>query len=209
MGFRTSLFQDFTNGFVSRDRIPDDAIVKKIFHDKAFQTFIAACLGLDKIHAYADPIAGFVLNIMPDGSVLPWHFDTNEFIVSLMIRGEHHTVLFGCPAGPSGPWLKRWSCSDITAPRGRLCDYTRQRRSRPALWRYRRRESAARGCVRSRIAPALLRVGIGAERPDRPRELAVAVGARVARIGALYGGIEHRGGDRREGAEKVVGRLHD
>lgn len=78
--------QPFSSGFVTRDRIPEDAIAKRVFHSKAFQAFIAACLGLEEIHEYADPIAGLVINVMPDGSAQPWHFDTNEFIVSLMTR---------------------------------------------------------------------------------------------------------------------------
>ncbi|MCK2185225.1 HalD/BesD family halogenase [Halomonas getboli] len=79
-------FQHYTNGFVAKDLIPDDAIVKRLYHDPAFQRFIADCLEEPEIHEFADPIAGLVINVMPDDTELPWHFDTNEFIVSLMTR---------------------------------------------------------------------------------------------------------------------------
>ena len=57
-------FQHYTNGFVARDLIPEDAIVPQLYRDPDFQ----------------------VINVMPDDTELPWHFDTNEFIVSLMTR---------------------------------------------------------------------------------------------------------------------------
>lgn len=79
-------FQHYTNGFVARDLIPEGAIVKQLYVNATFQRFIADCLEEPVIHEFADPIAGLVINVMPDDTELPWHFDTNEFIVSLMTR---------------------------------------------------------------------------------------------------------------------------
>lgn len=79
-------FQHYTNGFVARDLIPEDAIVQRLYRNPDFQRFIADCLEEPVIHEFADPIAGLVINVMPDDTELPWHFDTNEFIVSLMTR---------------------------------------------------------------------------------------------------------------------------
>ncbi|WP_158937296.1 hypothetical protein [Burkholderia sp. S171] len=77
-------FQAFSNGFVARDVIPPGSITSQLYHDLAFQRFVADVLNLTTIHEYADPIAGLVINVMPDGSALPWHFDTNDFVVSLL-----------------------------------------------------------------------------------------------------------------------------
>ncbi|SDN43782.1 HalD/BesD family halogenase [Vreelandella arcis] len=79
-------FQHYTNGFVARDLIPEDAIVQQLYRDPDFQRFVADCLEEPVIYEFADPIAGLVINVMPDDTELPWHFDTNEFIVSLMTR---------------------------------------------------------------------------------------------------------------------------
>lgn len=79
-------FQHYTNGFVARDLIPEDAIVQRLYRNPGFQRFVADCLEEPVIHEFADPIAGLVINVMPDDTELPWHFDTNEFIVSLMTR---------------------------------------------------------------------------------------------------------------------------
>ena len=75
-----------TNGFVGKDLIPDDSMIKSLYQDEYFKTFIAACLGLPEVHEFADPIRGLVVNVMDDDEQMPWHFDANEFIVSLMTR---------------------------------------------------------------------------------------------------------------------------
>lgn len=79
-------FQSFSNGFVAKDIIGTDKIIYKLYSNPVFQEFIATCLGEQRIYEYADPIAGLVINVMPESTTLPWHFDTNEFIVSLMTK---------------------------------------------------------------------------------------------------------------------------
>ncbi len=79
-------FQAFTNGFVAKDIIGTDKVIYKLYSNPIFQNFIADCLGEERIYEYADPIAGLVINVMPESTTLPWHFDTNEFIVSLMTK---------------------------------------------------------------------------------------------------------------------------
>ena len=75
-----------TNGFVGKDRIPDDGVIKALYTDHDFERFVAACLSLEVLHPFADPIRGLVVNVMDDGTQMPWHYDANEFIVSLMTR---------------------------------------------------------------------------------------------------------------------------
>lgn len=79
-------FQAFSNGFVAKDLIGEDKLVQRLYGNQIFQQFIADCLSEERIYEYADPIAGLVINVMPENTTLPWHFDTNEFIVSLMTR---------------------------------------------------------------------------------------------------------------------------
>ena len=75
-----------TNGFVGKDLIPDDTVIQALYADADFVQFIAACLSLEVLHPFADPIRGLVVNVMDDGTQMPWHYDANEFIVSLMTR---------------------------------------------------------------------------------------------------------------------------
>lgn len=87
-----------TNGFVGKDLIPDDTVIQALYADADFVRFIAACLSLVELHPFADPIRGLVVNVMDDGTRMPWHYDANEFIVSLMTRRPEAGGVFEfCP----------------------------------------------------------------------------------------------------------------
>lgn len=79
-------FADRTNGFVAGDRIGADTIIRQVYESPEFQRFIAEVVGLEEIHEYADPLAGLVVNVLREGCQHPWHYDTNEFIVTMMTR---------------------------------------------------------------------------------------------------------------------------
>jgi hypothetical protein len=86
------------NAFVARDRIPPDALVQRLYTDELFQRFVAACFGLEAVHPLADPLAGLCLNVIPPGQAHPWHFDTNEFAVSLLTQPADDGGVFEyCP----------------------------------------------------------------------------------------------------------------
>jgi hypothetical protein len=74
------------NAFVARDRIPPDAIIHQLYTSRLFQQFIATCFGLPRVHELADRLAGLCLNVVLPGMAHPWHFDTNEFTVSLLTQ---------------------------------------------------------------------------------------------------------------------------
>lgn len=73
-------------GFVAGDLIAESAALRRVYHHAAFRRFIAACLELDEIHEYADPLGCLVVNVIRDGACHPWHFDTNEFVVSTLVQ---------------------------------------------------------------------------------------------------------------------------
>ncbi|MDZ7809597.1 MAG: hypothetical protein U5L11_04825 [Arhodomonas sp.] len=68
------------------DLIAQDTAVRRIYHNPDFQRFIAAALEEPELHEYADPLAGLVINVLRDGCQHPWHYDTNEFIVTMMTQ---------------------------------------------------------------------------------------------------------------------------
>lgn len=79
-------FDDRTNGFVAGDRIGRDTLIRQVYEHPDFQRFIGAVVGMEEIHQYADPLADLVVNVLREGCQHPWHYDTNEFIVTLMTR---------------------------------------------------------------------------------------------------------------------------
>lgn len=86
------------NAFVAYDHIPADALIRHLYTDEHFKRFLAACVGLPEIHELADPLAALVLNVVRPGMDHPWHFDTNEFAVSLLTQAPESGGVFEyCP----------------------------------------------------------------------------------------------------------------
>ncbi|OJY47696.1 arpA protein [Pseudonocardia sp. 73-21] len=86
------------NAFVARDTIPAGALIQQLYTDAAFQAFVAACFGLPQVHPLADPLSGLTLNVVTPGRSHPWHFDTNEFTVSMLTQEPEGGGVFEyCP----------------------------------------------------------------------------------------------------------------
>ncbi|MEL6337638.1 MAG: hypothetical protein AAFQ88_13485 [Pseudomonadota bacterium] len=79
-------FSTNTNGFVAMDRFPEQGLALSLYRDPDFRRFIADALGEETLYTFDDPLAGVVVNVMAEGQELAWHYDTNEFIVSLLSR---------------------------------------------------------------------------------------------------------------------------
>lgn len=86
------------NAFVARDRIPAGSLISRLYSHTAFQHFVAHCFGLPQLHELADPLSGLVLNVVEPGMEHPWHFDTNEFTVSMLTQEAQSGGVFEyCP----------------------------------------------------------------------------------------------------------------
>ena len=73
-------------GHVTRDMIPPFAPAQRLYVSGYLKRFLAEVVGLDRVFEYADPLAGLVATIMPPGGWYPWHYDTNEFVVTIMLQ---------------------------------------------------------------------------------------------------------------------------
>ncbi|MFE6131073.1 arpA protein [Streptomyces sp. NPDC056437] len=74
------------NAFVARDRVPEASLISRLYTHPDVQSFVARCFGLPELHELADPLSGLVLNVVEPGMEHPWHFDTNEFTVSMLTQ---------------------------------------------------------------------------------------------------------------------------
>jgi hypothetical protein len=87
------------NAFVARDQIDPDAVIAQLYTDEKFRYFLACCFGRAQLYELADPLSALVLNVIRPGLSHPWHFDTNEFTVSLLTQeAELGGVFEYCPA---------------------------------------------------------------------------------------------------------------
>ena len=86
------------NAFVARDHIPTDAVLQRLYTSPVFQRFVADCFALPALYELADPLSGLCLNVIAPGRAHPWHFDTNEFTVSMLTqRADDGGAFEYCP----------------------------------------------------------------------------------------------------------------
>jgi len=79
-------FFDRSNAFVPADHFGDDSILRSIYEWPAFGPFVQEALGEEQFFRYADPLADVIVNLAEAGNGFPWHFDTNNFTVTLAIQ---------------------------------------------------------------------------------------------------------------------------
>lgn len=73
-------------GHVTRDMIAPHCAAHRLYVSPMFKSFIAGCVGLERVFEYADPLAGLVATVLPPGGAYPWHYDTNEFVATIVIQ---------------------------------------------------------------------------------------------------------------------------
>ena len=79
-------FYDRSNAFVPADKLGSDSILRAIYEWPAFAPFVQAALGEERFYRYADPLADVIVNLAEAGNGFPWHFDTNNYTVTLAIQ---------------------------------------------------------------------------------------------------------------------------
>ena len=61
------LQESFTNGFL-------------------LKRFLEECLQKDELFIYDDPISNMIINVIKPGQFFNWHFDTNEFTITMLLE---------------------------------------------------------------------------------------------------------------------------
>ncbi len=79
-------FFDRSNAFIPADNFTKDGALRSIHDFDGFDSFIRDCLEEERFHRYADPLADVIVNMAEEGNGFPWHFDTNNFTVTLAIQ---------------------------------------------------------------------------------------------------------------------------
>ncbi|MEJ6707728.1 MAG: phytanoyl-CoA dioxygenase family protein [Amylibacter sp.] len=79
-------FFDRSNAFIPADNFIQNGPLRSIHNFVGFDTFVQDCLQEKKFFRYADPLADVIVNMADEGNGFPWHFDTNNFTVTLAIQ---------------------------------------------------------------------------------------------------------------------------
>lgn len=91
-------FYDRSNAFVPADNFGADSLLRALYEWPAFPAFVKAALGVEAFYPYADPLADVIVNTVENGNGFPWHFDTNNFTVTLAIQnGSEGGAFEYCP----------------------------------------------------------------------------------------------------------------
>ena len=71
---------------VAYDLIPGDAGIRRVYEWDALLPFFAAVLGVERLYRFADPYQALNISIMEEGGRQQWHFDSSDFVVSLLLQ---------------------------------------------------------------------------------------------------------------------------
>ena len=74
------------NGYLNGDLIPENSDLHFLYHTEELKNLVSNCLGIHPLFHWADPLAKNVYNCMDPGNCFPWHFDSNEFTLSILIQ---------------------------------------------------------------------------------------------------------------------------
>jgi hypothetical protein len=81
-------FFDRSNAFIPADNFLAHGPLRGIVDSDGFDNFIRECLQepQDRFFRYADPLADVIVNAAWEGNGFPWHFDTNNYTVTLALQ---------------------------------------------------------------------------------------------------------------------------
>jgi hypothetical protein len=81
-------FFDRSNAFIPADNFKGDGPLRTVVDSAGFDEFIRECLQepKDRFFRYGDPLADVIVNAAWEGNGFPWHFDTNNYTVTLALQ---------------------------------------------------------------------------------------------------------------------------
>lgn len=79
-------FLERSSGFIPGDSWESGCATDVLFRAPELARFLAECLEIPELHCYADPLAGLTANILEPGQLFTWHFDTNDFAVTVLVQ---------------------------------------------------------------------------------------------------------------------------
>jgi len=93
-GHPVNTFLERSSGFIPGDAWGAGCANDTLFRAPEVAAFLAYCLQIRELHCYAAPLAGLTSNILDAGQLFTWHFDTNEFAVTLLVQEADEGGLF-------------------------------------------------------------------------------------------------------------------
>lgn len=83
-------FHDRSNAFIPADNFAEGSALRSLYQWPDLLSFVQRCLGETCFYRYADPLADVIVNSADEGDGFPWHFDTNNYTVTLALQNAEH-----------------------------------------------------------------------------------------------------------------------
>ena len=93
-GHPRNRFMPRTNGFVRADEWDETTDSKRLYDWPPLKDFLRDCLGKDELHVYEDPVSNMIVNVQRRDEEFNWHFDTNEFTITMLLQPADEGGLF-------------------------------------------------------------------------------------------------------------------
>ena len=75
-----------SNGFVTADLFGDETAARQLYYWPPLKDFLRDCLGKPELFIYEDPVSNMIVNVGAPGQQFNWHFDTNEFTITMLLQ---------------------------------------------------------------------------------------------------------------------------
>ena len=82
-----NIFLERTNGFITADLLGKGTYSHMLYHWQPLREFLTICLSKKKLYIYEDPVSNMIVNLCKPGQTFNWHFDTNEFTITFLLKG--------------------------------------------------------------------------------------------------------------------------
>ncbi|KXF81895.1 HalD/BesD family halogenase [Enterovibrio coralii] len=79
-------FMSRKSSFINSDRLEARSLLRQFYDSDVVVHFLSECLGVAPIYRWADPLARNPYSVMQEGDHFPWHFDGNDFTVSILVQ---------------------------------------------------------------------------------------------------------------------------
>ena len=89
-----NIFMERSNGFITADLLGKETYSYMLYNWQPLREFLAICLSKKKLYIYEDPISNMIVNLCKPGQTFNWHFDTNEFTITFLLRGAESGAYF-------------------------------------------------------------------------------------------------------------------
>jgi len=83
-------------GTVHYDLYPPDSLIQRLYEWQPLTRFVGDVLEETDFHTCADTVMSVVLSVMQDGDQHGWHFDTNDYAISLCLQNSERGGEFVC-----------------------------------------------------------------------------------------------------------------